>query len=149
MNKRCGQCKKILNISCFVKNSTKGDGLASECKECRHDYFHKRYPIYRDKLLRYGKEYGKKHGKRVRAELKRKAINEYGGKCACCNEMNIKFLTLDHINNDGFKETKSHRADIYRLAIKNNLKNKLQIMCYNCNLGKARNNGVCPHLDQD
>ena len=89
-----------------------------------------------------------------RAEIRRRAkvIEHYNNKCACvkCPETKIQFLTIDHINNDG----KQHRKEIgisrggdqfYKWIIKNNFPKFLQLLCWNCNLGKEHNNGVCPH----
>lgn len=69
--------------------------------------------------------------------------------CVCCGETNRKFLTIDHINNDG----KKHRAEIkidggykyYRWLYRNNFPQGVQVMCFNCNFGKNVNQGVCPH----
>lgn len=69
----------------------------------------------------------------------------YGDKCACCGEDNPFFLTIDHINNDGHKKRKTSRLQWHR-AIKDGFPSDLQILCFNCNLGKSRNNGVCPHV---
>jgi len=80
----------------------------------------------------------------------------YGGnppKCACCGEMEIKFLTLDHINNDGAK----HRRELWKnnkkggnlcqWLITNNFPKGFQILCYNCNCAKGFY-GKCPHQDK-
>ncbi len=72
----------------------------------------------------------------------------YGGSvCACCGETDIRFLTLDHINNDGGVQRKVlGRSDTYRWAKENGFPSGLQVLCYNCNMGKAKNGGVCPHV---
>jgi hypothetical protein len=90
-----------------------------------------------------------------KSKIKRKnqkeiIINYYGGKCFCCGENNIKFLTIDHINNDGYKHHKEIKigpgSNFYRWIIKNNFpENIFQVACYNCNCGRAKNNGICPH----
>lgn len=85
-------------------------------------------------------------------KAKEKCIMEYSNgtmACACCGEKIVAFLSLDHINNDGNK----HRKEIGKWAItypklvklKFPYKDKLQVLCYNCNNGKRVNNGVCPH----
>lgn len=75
-------------------------------------------------------------------QLRLDVIAGYGGKCACCKESNNIFLTLDHVNNNGFAE----RANAaYRRAKRDNFPPDLQILCFNCNCGRARNKGVCPH----
>lgn len=101
----------------------------------------------------------KKYGSTCRAyrvKIQKEVIDHYGGKCACCGESNPLFLTIDHINNDG----KKHRREIsngkknpggqkiYYWLKENNFPEGFQVLCYNCNLGKARNNGTCPHISQ-
>jgi len=87
--------------------------------------------------------------KALRKNQKRLIIDRYGGKCFCCGEENIKFLTIDHINNDGSihkRQLKSQKISLYRWIIKNNFpKNVFQIACYNCNCARALNNFICPH----
>lgn len=82
-------------------------------------------------------------------------FNVYGRVCACCGESNPKFLTVDHINNDGAEHraqltggirrkqgtTGSYLRKIAKLADPT----RFQILCYNCNCGKAHNGGICPH----
>lgn len=71
-------------------------------------------------------------------------------RCECCGERNIKFLTMDHINDDGF----THRGRvggphaIARDLIKRGFPPEIVIRCYNCNLGRQRNGGICPHKEE-
>ncbi len=70
--------------------------------------------------------------------------------CKCCGEAEILFLTIDHVNNDGFKDVYKDGGRIggsalCRRIIKEGFPDTYQIMCMNCNLGKSRNNGICPH----
>jgi hypothetical protein len=70
----------------------------------------------------------------------------YGGKCACCGEDDIRFLSLDHVNNDGSEHRKTLRDNqILANAVANYQPDKYQILCYNCNCGRSSNGGVCPH----
>jgi hypothetical protein len=74
----------------------------------------------------------------------------YGGdppKCACCGESNINFLTIDHINGGGTKHTQQVGPGdtLIRWIVKNDYPNMFQILCYNCNCGRAKHNGICPH----
>jgi len=85
--------------------------------------------------------------KRVK-ETREKILELYGHRCACCGETEPIFLTLDHINNDGSKERKMGARTSYIQAIKNYDPTRYQILCYNCNMGRARNKGVCPHKQQ-
>lgn len=84
--------------------------------------------------------------------LKTAAMQAYGGKCACpkCPETNAKFLTIDHINNDGSahrREMKGKGCAIYRWLKHNNYPDGFQVLCWNCNSGRGANGGICPHLE--
>ena len=65
--------------------------------------------------------------------------------CVCCSEHVYEFLTLDHINNDGQKERgELWRGNYYRRLVRQGFPEGLQVLCFNCNLGK-RDNSSCPH----
>lgn len=95
----------------------------------------------------------RENNRRNDRRLKDACYEAYGGyRCACCGETEPKFLTIDHVNNDGAK----HRREvvglgrgggkkIYSWLIANNFPSGYQILCMNCNWGKARNGGICPH----
>lgn len=99
----------------------------------------------KDKLARYAK-YARQYYRRLKAE----AIKAYGGRCACCGEKDYRFLTLDHVNGDGEKirRTFTGSKQCYRMARDAGYPDTYQILCWNCNCGRALNNGVCPHKDQ-
>ena len=85
--------------------------------------------------------------------IKHQVIEKYGNKCACCDEDNILFLTIDHKNNDGNKDrieifgVKNPATMSWYLKLRREpLREDLQVLCFNCNLGKSINNGVCPHI---
>lgn len=83
------------------------------------------------------------------ASRRKRVIEGYGGKCACCGEANLKFLTLDHKNADGKKDRGSKNANnkpAYKRALRENFPDDLQVLCWNCNTGRHNNGGVCPHL---
>ena len=85
--------------------------------------------------------------------LKNLCYEAYGGhRCACCGETEQMFLTIDHMNNDGAEHRRQvvglkrgGGKKIYSWLIANNFPSGFQILCMNCNWGKARNGGVCPH----
>lgn len=88
-------------------------------------------------------ELAKVRGERLRDEVY--AI--YGARCACCGETETKFLTIDHVDNNGCEMRNHHGtgASFYKWLLKNRPESGFQILCMNCNFGKARNGGVCPH----
>lgn len=100
-------------------------------------------------------QYSKKNKDRkgqARLLLKYEVIEKYGGKCNCCGENQILFLTIDHVLNDGNKDRlklfgrkNPNTTGWYYKLKRENVRNDLQVLCYNCNMGKYLNKGVCPH----
>jgi transcription elongation factor Elf1 len=75
-------------------------------------------------------------------KLKDMAYAAYGGyRCACCGETEEVFLSIDHVKNDGWVRCRQ----IYKWLAKNSWPDGFQILCMNCNFGKYRNGGTCPH----
>ena len=95
-------------------------------------------------------------GRRRRKEIALETFAAYGGRCVCCGETNPGFLTIDHVNGNGA----AHRREVlgasrggshfYRWLMKQGFpqSGEFQLMCYNCNLGRQRNGGKCPHKEQ-
>lgn len=86
------------------------------------------------------------------AELRAETLNAYGGAiCACCGERNERFLCLDHIASDGAQKRresgKSGWAYLSRLR-RLGFPPGYQVLCFNCNCGRAYNGGICPHKEQ-
>lgn len=78
--------------------------------------------------------------KKIRFRLKQDVISGYGGKCVCCNESNLYFLSIDHINNNGSKHRKEfgRTTKLYYWLKKNNYpREDYQLLCFNCNLSKG------------
>lgn len=88
-----------------------------------------------------------KNLERIRAE-KNQVFNHYGSQCSCCGENMFEFLEIDHINNDGSKHRKQinkYGSTFYGWLIENDFPEGFQVLCKNCNIGKHRNGGICPH----
>lgn len=77
---------------------------------------------------------------------KAKIMDAYGGKCECCGETTLEFLTIDHTNGDGASHRKLiGQTQIYAWLESNGFpKNGFRCLCMNCNLA-ARGGKVCPH----
>lgn len=157
--KVCTGCKKLLSAENFGltkdvhtskvtgKTSTKYY-LNSKCKPCARKQTREWAYANRDYMFNKTREW--------RETLKKAVYEHYGGKCICCGEEDYMFLTLDHINNDGHKERtrpapgelrkRKIGGDYYKHIIDSGFPDDLQLMCYNCNCGKQRNFGVCPHV---
>jgi hypothetical protein len=90
----------------------------------------------------------KKFNKSVQhRRAKAKVFRHYGRKCACCGESNPGFLSIDHVNGCGTALRKIHGngGRLYLWLIKNGFPEGFQTLCINCNIGRARNGGICPH----
>lgn len=138
------------NLEWKIKNPEK-------VKLQRQKYWQK----YGKEVVRKQREWSKANPERVKAyrdtykaKLKKAVYDYYKRICNCCREIEEKFLTIDHVNNDGYKERiheKGRRPSgtrTYENIIKSNFPDTYQVLCMNCNFGKARNNGVCPHRSE-
>ena len=106
------------------------------------------------------KELRRKNEKKRNARVRIEVYKHYGNECACCGENEPLFLSIDHINNDGADhrreltegwggniEARRRYAGVifYHWIKRNRFPSNLQLLCMNCNMGKQRNNGICPH----
>lgn len=125
--------KQGICVRCYKKPN---DGETFFCSECR--------------------EIMKQKTKEYTLKLRNEVYAAYGGKCACCGESNPLFLTIDHVNGGGIKHRKqlnskgrnSVNRNFYLLVRNEGYPSDYQLLCFNCNMGRARNNGICPHKTQ-
>lgn len=81
-----------------------------------------------------------------RKRIRRNVIDKYGGRCACCGERELLFLTIDHKDGTGFEDRKSFTGTAWYMHLnRTNLRTDLQVLCYNCNNGREMGGGICPH----
>lgn len=81
------------------------------------------------------------------------ALEHYGGlKCACCQETEFSFLSLDHKEGKGNTHRKELFGDkliaghhMYRKLRQLNFPDGFQVLCMNCQVGRRDNGGICPH----
>ena len=160
--RKCNNCESIKSYSEFPKHSRMKDGIYSDCKLCHSLKVRKRYftdKNYRNHVLHYQKIYSKGHrfennayGRRYNRKLRLETLQAYGGKCNCCGEKKIEFLTFDHIRNNGAEHRRSYgghktnRRIFQVLRMQNFPKGEYQVLCYNCNYSKGHH-GYCPHKD--
>ena len=158
MKKICSECKRELDSSEFYKSKDSQDGLYHHCKKCHQLYNKAWYLKHQEERLVYSREWWKSNPDKTRATAKKcrdkirdTVIATYGGKCVCCGETHPVFLTIDHVNGGGRK----HREAIggsgtifYRWLKQNGYPKEFQVLCYNCNSGRWRNGGVCPHKEE-
>lgn len=82
------------------------------------------------------------------AALKGRVFQAYGIICSCCGISDIRFLSIDHVNNDGHLDRKQGIAGarLYTKIEKAGYPKDYQVLCMNCNFAK-RKTGVCPHQE--
>ena len=114
-----------------------------EYREKNKDRYKKLRDNNKDKLNKYSKEYYEKN-KVINNRLKAQVIDKYSNgenKCACCGLTDVRNLTIDHINGNGKKhreETGGGGIYLYKWLIDNNFPEGFQVLCFGCNLEKAR-----------
>ena len=105
-----------------------------------------RYIKQRTKLREDNREEYNKRARESYRKLRLQVLKAFGGRCQCCGESELLFLELDHIKNDGYKRKDKSAQTLYRNAKKEGYPiNIYQLLCANCNQGKRRNGGICPH----
>ena len=90
---------------------------------------------------KYSREYNAKNRKNVFSLL--------GKKCSYCGFSDIRALQIDHINGGGLKERKlfCDQNKFYRSILRGKYdRNKLQILCANCNWIKKFENRENPKI---
>jgi hypothetical protein len=155
--KNCKECQKE-----YFKN------YGRKWRQENHDRFLTRLRTWqqdnRDKTRGYSHKYywlnrEKEIIRKTRGNLKRyhqyrlDALIRYGGdppKCACCGELAIPFLTIDHINGGGNTHRKTlknkYKWGIYEYLKRENYPEGFRILCMNCNTSLGHY-GYCPHQD--
>jgi len=168
---RCKACLKIENAAREKLRFEQYRETDRKYREAHREELriksHKYFEAYRGQSRENGRKWRKLHPERVR-ELKRKyreadptighrrrqalkiaVLEAYGGPvCACCGEMDMRFLTIDHVNNDGAQHKKViGKGSLYAWLKKNGYPEGFQVLCWNCNCGRHHNGGICPHKD--
>jgi hypothetical protein len=110
--------------------------------------------VYSEAKRRYGRSpkglaRGRANQVASRLRLKILVMKAYGGKCKCCKEKDIRFLTMDHMEGGGAKHFKAIGGNhkFYRWLRDHKFPKEFQVLCFNCNTGRSINKGICPHKD--
>lgn len=158
--KKCGSRKPIEDFPI----SHQGKGYRRhECHECykqRHRSYYRIKPDeYKERANRRRQELlgdpaflakKSRYNKQWNVGNRDIVLNHYGAVCKCCEEAEYRFLTIDHIDENGKEMRKIHGSgnSFYRWIIKNDFPNDLQVLCFNCNIGRSLNGGKCPHEER-
>ncbi len=105
----------------------------------------------KNRLRKYVRQFRNKNKSRInenqrnyRASVKHEVFMRYGGyQCVCCGETEKIFLTIDHIYKSG--KSPYERQQLYMWLKRQNFPEGFRVLCFNCNLGRNRNKGICPH----
>lgn len=155
----CAGCGEEKTMALYQKERGGTDYARSHCVPCwtveRNSYQKAYRAKHAERLKSADKEKYRKNIVSIKANAKRfydkrrkTVYDHYGNMCACCGETNQLFLTIDHIENDGAQ----HRKEVapgptfYKWLVDNNFPKSFRLLCFNCNTGRYRNGGDCPHL---
>ena len=122
-------------------------------KEARQAYYAEWYAKHREEKIAKVGAY-QKGDRRKRSDYERsrhhrkrqEVFDHYGNKCECCGETEPMFLTVDHINGGGKKHGKKV-GNMYVWLASTGYPEGFRLLCMNCNFGRERNGGVCPHKE--
>jgi hypothetical protein len=158
--RKCYTCGERRLITEFPQQTSKG------CKDCRNSGRAKinklnnnkrMYSEKKEEILSHNKAWKKTNAVRYRSqqreyknkkrrEQRDRVLSYYGGRCACCGEVEPVFLTIDHINGNGALHRRMiNKADMWKWLDQQGYPQGYQLLCFNCNAGKYRNGGTCPH----
>jgi len=86
------------------------------------------------------------------ARIMAEVFEHYGDRCSCCGETEMNFLTIDHVNGDGAEHRRAVAGtkkwggrNLYMWLRKHGYPDGFQLLCWNCNCGRQRTGGICPH----
>jgi hypothetical protein len=116
------------------------------------DHYHANRDTIRARRLELRDRHLAKNAERERlryAAWRAEALAAYGGACACCGESHPLFLEFDHVESDGAAHRRqigiSARA-LLACIRREGYPSRFRLLCSNCNQGRKRNGGVCPHV---
>ena len=140
MGKVCTKCGEGKPIDAFYENhQSPSNGPRSICKGCMKIQRDSWRMQNRSRHLKMQTEYDRK--------IRHKVLYFYSNgkmECGCCGETENKFLTLDHINNDGAEHRRNTKGHTFGWLIRNGMPTGFQVLCMNCNFAKGKY-GECPH----
>ena len=163
---RCKKCIVINSVKWLKEHPDKREYWYKRNKKKIAQKSKKYYRENKNKILKSQRLYYLKNKsiinekQRVYANSRRRSDREevlikYGGnppKCSCCGESEKIFLTLDHVYGNGNKhknEIGVKGTGLYIWAKQNNFPLIFKVLCFNCNCGKYRNKGICPHEEKE
>ena len=146
----CTQCGKEKNLEEFYSSWLRNHLWHGHiCLVCYRIKMQNRYRKNRHYWVEYRHshpEVSRRAGKRCFGKLKAEVLSAYGGKCSCCGETELEFLTIEHKWHDGREHRERVKKRVYRdLRQRGYPKNiGIDVLCWNCNMA-TRFGEPCPH----
>ena len=136
---RCKACADKENAAIQAKRLAKK--LAGICRQCNMPVVG--YSWFCENHLRLQREH--------KYEQASKAFEVLDGKCFGCGETERRFLTFDHVENDGAFDRRNNLGprNIASGIIRGDHLDRIQCLCYNCQRAKQRNDGILPTFDAE
>lgn len=142
--KQCIKCNELKEDDDFYLVRIGGTRRHGSCKSCAKAYAAKWFRDHRQR------SYG--NSRRFIARQRLTVLTHYSGgtpRCACCGEVELKFLAIDHIDGGGRAHRAKHRSpgSYFKWFRDNNYPAGFQVLCHNCNCAKGFY-GSCPHTEK-
>jgi hypothetical protein len=104
---------------------------------------------YMAQWRRENRERWNSYEREARERNRARIIEEYGGRCSCCGETELPFLTIEHMDGvpPSHRDKRGRRLSsgaLYRQIIREGFPSNLTVLCWNCNMARAHY-GACPH----
>lgn len=158
----CTRCKQEKSFDEMTKDKRRKAGHGSWCKQCNREWqadqdrshVTERHKKWREQNPEAWKRTASASARRQHEAAKRAVVDAYGGRCTCCGETDIHFLTVEHMT-VGSRER--HRYDngkrisgtkLLRLIASEGFPDDITVMCFNCNCARGQY-GFCPHEHPD
>lgn len=139
----CKQCSNERQVAWRAQDRARGRKYSAD------DYVKHREKRLAASLARAAgnREVNRAYNRQWRADLKAEMQAAYGGRCACCDEREPAFLTLEHARRDGNVHRKALGG---QMQVYCELKRRgwptegYELLCWNCQMATSRG-AVCPH----
>ena len=132
--KKCSTCQKLKSIDKFNKNSSKKDGLSTQCKECKKLYQDSWYKNNKKEHIERTKESRLQSRNRAREFVNNFLINK---SCVDCGETNPIVLQFDHVKGKKVDAVSKLVTAGYGVEFIKEEINKCEIRCANCHMKKT------------
>lgn len=140
--KVCIKCGETKPFEMFGKQALSRFGRSNTCKKCCSAYNMRKYHSLPMEVRRKDPQLYQREKNAGWKQI----FAHYGDRCECCGETEPKFLQVDHIKPIGAKVRKeTGQTRIFRWLRLNGFPPGFRILCSNCNHGRHRNGGICPH----